>query len=131
MINLRKKFKSFGPLEILVIASVIYVLVMLIWTATTRNAVLEKVNDIKSNHKNVVELLNNEINKCSQNSQQQTSWGEGCDSKWTSSIMIDHILKNIKLKNPYKLNKKLIQSSSDPRIDAEGKAGQSTNKGED
>ena len=36
MINLRKKFKSFGPLEILVIASVIYVLVMLIWTARTR-----------------------------------------------------------------------------------------------
>ena len=129
MINLRKKFKSFGPLEILVIASVIYVLVMLIWTATTRNGVLEKVNDIKSNHKNVVELLNNEINKCSQNSQKQTSWGEDCDSKWTSSIMIDHILKNIKLKNPYSLSKQLIQSSSDPRIDAEGKAGQSTNKG--
>ena len=42
---------------------------------------------------------------------------------------IDHILKNIKLKNPYSLNKQLIQSSSDPRIDAEGKAGQSTNKG--
>ena len=43
--------------------------------------------------------------------------------------MIDHFLKNIKLKNPYSLNKQLIQSSSDPRIDAEGKAGQSTNKG--
>jgi cell shape-determining protein MreC len=63
MINLRKKFKSFGPLEILVITSVIYVLVMLIWTATTRKGVLEKVNDIKSNHTNVVELLNNEINR--------------------------------------------------------------------
>jgi hypothetical protein len=33
------------------------------------------------------------------------------------------------LKNPYSLSKPLIISSSDPRIEAEGKAGQSTNKG--
>ena len=129
MIDFKKKFKSFGPLEILVSISIVYVSMMLIWTASTRSAVLEKANNIKSNHKNVVELLNNEINKCSQNSQIKTSWGEDCNSSWTSSIMIDHILKNIKLKNPYSLNKQLIQSSSDPRIDAEGKAGQSTNKG--
>ena len=73
------------------------------------------------------ELLNNEINKCDELIGKESC--EDCDSKWTSSIMIDHILKNIKLKNPYSLNKQLIQSSSDPRIDAEGKAGQSTNKG--
>ena len=78
--------------------------------------------------KNVVELLNNEINKCDGACIGKESIDD-CDSKWTSSIMIDHILKNIKLKNPYSLNKQLIQSSSDPRIDAEGKAGQSTNKG--
>ena len=129
MINLRKKFKNFGPLELLVFASIFYVAVMLIWTATTRNAVLEKVNNIKSNHKNVVKLLNNEINQCSQNLQKKTSWGEDCNSTWTSSAIVVHIIKNVKLKNPYLLNKPLIQSSADPRIDAEGKAGQSTDKG--
>jgi|TARA_B110000914_G_C15346246_1_gene391643 hypothetical protein len=129
VINLRKKFKNFGPLELLVFASIFYVAVMLIWTATTRNAVLEKVNNIKSNHKNIVKLLNNEINQCSQNLQKKTSWGEDCNSTWTSSAIVEHIIKNVKLKNPYLLNKPLIQSSADPRIDAEGKAGQSTNKG--
>jgi hypothetical protein len=129
MIYLRKKFKNFGPLEGLVFASVFYVIAMLMWTAATRDEVLEKADDIKSNHKNVVELLNNEINECSQNNQKKTSWGEDCNSSWTSSIIIKYILKNVKLKNPYSLSKPLIISSSDPRIDAEGKAGQSTNKG--
>ena len=96
MINFKKKFKSFGPLEILVSASFVYVTVMLVWTLSTRSAVLEKANNIKSNHKGVVELLNNEINKCSQNSQIKTSWGEDCNSSWTSTAIIDHILKNIK-----------------------------------
>ena len=129
MINLRKKFKNFGLLEVLVFASVFYVITMLIWTATTRSGVLERANNIKSNHKNVVEFLNDQIDKCSQDFQKQTSWGEDCNSTWTSSIIVNHILKNIELKNPYSINKPLIQSSSDPRIDAEGKAGQSTNKG--
>ena len=129
MINIRKKFKNFGPLEALVFVSVFYVAIMLVWTALTRDGVLEKANDIKSNHKNVVELLNNEINECSQNNQMKTSWGEDCNSTWTSSTIIEYILKNVKLKNPYSLNKPLIILSSDPRIDAEGKAGQSTNKG--
>ena len=129
MINLRKKFKNFGPLEALVFVSVLYVIVMLIWTATTRNSVLEKVNDIKSNHKKVVELLNYEINECTQNPKKKTSWGENCNSAWTSVAIVEHILKKVNLKNPYSLSKPLIQSSSDPRIDAEGKAGQSTNKG--
>ena len=129
MINLKKKFKNFGLLEVLVFASAFYVVSMLIWTATTRNAVLEKANSIKSNHKSVVKLLNNEVNKCSQDLQKLTSWGENCNSTWTSSIIIEYILKNVKLKNPYSLNKPLIILSSDPRIDAEGKAGQSTNKG--
>ena len=129
MIAIKKKFKNFGPLEVLVFTAVFYVVVMLVWTATTRKGVLEKANDIKSNHKNVVELLNNEINECSQNNQTKTLWGEDCNSTWTSSIIIEYILKNVKLKNPYSLSKPLIISSSDPRIDAEGKAGQSTDKG--
>ena len=129
MTNIRNKFKNFGLLEALVSASVVYVVIMLIWTATTRNTVLEKANNIISNHKSVVELLNNEINKCSQDLQKLTTWGENCNSKWTSPAIVDHILKNIKLKNPYSISKPLVQSSADPRIDAEGKAGQSTNKG--
>ena len=129
MINLRKKFKNFGLLEILVFTSVFYVVTMLIWTATTRNAVLEKANSIKSNHTSVVKLLNNEVNKCSQDLQKDTAWGENCNSTWTSPAIVDHILKNVKLENPYSISKPLIQSSADPRIDAEGKAGQSTNKG--
>jgi hypothetical protein len=38
-------------------------------------------------------------------------------------------LNNFKLNNPYNTKKPLIQTSQDPRIQAEGKAGQSTNKG--
>ena len=38
-------------------------------------------------------------------------------------------MKNIKLNNPYNIDKPLIQTSQDPRIQAEGKAGQSTDKG--
>ena len=129
MINLRKKFKNFGPLEVLVFTAIFYSVAMLIWTATTRNGVLEKANNIKANHKNVVEFLNDQINICSQDLQKQTLWLEECNSTWTSSKIVDYILKNIELKNPYSINKPLIQSSSDPRIDAEGKAGQSTNKG--
>ena len=129
MIAIKKKFKNFGPLEALVFTAVFYVVVTLVWTAATRNEVLDNANDIKSNHKSVVELLNNEINECSQNNQTKTSWGEDCNSTWTSTIIIEYILKNVKLKNPYSLNKPLIILSPDPRIDAEGKAGQSTNKG--
>ena len=129
MISLQKKFKNFGLLEILVSISIFYVVAMLIWTATTRNGVLEKANNIKSNHKNIVKFLNDQINICSQDLQKQTLWGEDCNSTWTSSKIVDYILKNIELKNPYSISKPLIQSSSDPRIDAEGKAGQSTNKG--
>lgn len=123
------RLKNFGPLEIVVFLSILYASTMLIWTATTREGVLEKVNMIKSNHTSVVELLNNEINQCSQNIQKNTSWGENCESMWSSAPIVEYILENIELKNPYSINKPLIQKSSDPRIQAEGKAGQSTDKG--
>ena len=58
MIDIKRKLKNFGPLEFLVISSLIYVVIMLIWTATTRSAVVEKANDIKSNHKMVVDFIN-------------------------------------------------------------------------
>ena len=129
MINLKRKLKNFGPLEFLVLSSLLYVIAMLIWTGTTRSEVLQKANDIKSNHKMVVELINNEVNECSSNIEGKTSWGESCNSIWTSTKIVDYILDNFKFNNPYNIKKPLIQISQDPRIQAEGKAGQSTDKG--
>ena len=129
MINLSRKLKNFGPLEFLVLSSLSYVVIMLIWTASTRSAVIQKANDIKLNHKNVVEFINNEVNECSSNENGKTSWGENCNSSWTSANIVRYILDNFKLNNPYKIEKPLIQTSQDPRIQAEGKAGQSTDKG--
>lgn len=129
MINIKKKLKNFGPLETLVISSFLYVLVMLIWTATTRSDVIKKATDIKNNHKIVVEFINDEVNKCSSNAEGTTAWGEDCISVWTSSKIVEHILNNFNLNNPYKIQKPLVQISQDPRIQAEGKAGQSTDKG--
>ena len=129
MINLSRRLKNFGPLEFLVISSLTYVIIMLIWTASTRSAVVQKANDIKLNHKTVVEFINNEVNECSSNENGKTSWGENCNSSWTSSNIVRYILDNFKLNNPYKIEKPLIQTSQDPRIQAEGKAGQSTDKG--
>ena len=129
MIDLSRKLKNFGPLELLVISSLAYVIIMLIWTASTRSAVVQKANDIKINHKTVVEFINNEVNECSSNENGKTAWGENCNSAWTSSNIVRYILDNFKLNNPYKIEKPLIQTSQDPRIQAEGKAGQSTDKG--
>ena len=129
MIDLSRKLKKFGPLEFLVISSLAYVIIMLIWTASTRSAVVQKANDIKFNHKTVVEFINNEVNECSSNENGKTAWGENCNSAWNSSNIVKYILDNFKLNNPYKIEKPLIQTSQDPRIQAEGKAGQSTDKG--
>jgi len=129
MINIKRKLKNFGPLEFLVLSSLFYVVTMLIWTATTRSDVLQKASDIKSNHKMVVELINNEVNKCISNSDGKTSWGENCNTSWNSSKIVNYIINNFKLNNPYNTKKPLIQTSQDPRIQAEGKAGQSTDKG--
>ena len=129
MIDIKRKLKNFGPLEFLVLSSLSYVVIMLIWTASTRSSVLQKANDIKSNHKTIVEFINNEINQCGANEKNLTSWGENCNSIWNSSNIVKYILDNFKLNNPYNIDKPLIQTSQDPRIQAEGKAGQSTDKG--
>jgi hypothetical protein len=129
MIDIKRKLKNFGPLEFLVLSSLSYVVIMLIWTASTRSSVLQKANDIKSNHKTIVEFINNEINQCSAKEKDLTSWGENCNSIWNSSNIVKYILDNFKLNNPYNIDKPLIQTSQDPRIQAEGKAGQSTDKG--
>ena len=129
MIDAKRRLKNFGPLEFLVISSLFYVVAMLIWTASTRSSVLQKANDIKSNHKMIIEFVNDEINKCSSNKDELTSWGENCNSLWNSSKIVKYMLDNFKLNNPYDIRKPLIQTSQDPRIQAEGKAGQSTDKG--
>ena len=129
MIDINRKLKNFGPLEILVLSSITYVVVMLLWTASTRSEVLQKANDIKSNHKSVVDFINNEVNSCISNEEALTSWGEKCNAVWTSDKIVSYLLSNIDLKNPYSIKKPLIQTSQDPRIQAEGKAGQSTDKG--
>ena len=129
MIEIKRKLKNFGPLEILVLSSLTYVIIMLIWTGTTRSAVIQKANDIKTNHKVVVEFINDQVNKCSSNDKGKTLWGDDCNTTWSSSKIVNYILNNIDLNNPYKINKPLIQTSQDPRIQAEGKAGQSTDKG--
>ena len=73
MIDFKRKLKNFGALEVLVISSIFYVVSMLIWTATTRSEVLQKANDIKSNHKMIVEFVNDEINRCSSEEDQITA----------------------------------------------------------
>ena len=113
MIDLNRKLKNFGPLEFLVLSSLVYVIIMLIWTASTRSAVVQKTNDIKFNHKTVVEFINNEVNECSSNENGITAWGEKCNSAWTSSNIVKYILDNFKLNNPYKIEKPLIQTSQD------------------
>ena len=127
--NIKSKIKNFGILELLIILSTIYVFSMLVWTASTRSAVEEKANSIKENHIKVVNFLNSEINDCSQNLSSNTVWGEPCDSDWKSKKIVIYLINNLRLNNPYNNKSPLIQSASDPRIQAEGKAGQSTDKG--
>ena len=61
MIDILNKIKKFGLLEILVFLSAFYVISMLIWTASTRSAVEEKANTVKSNHKIIVDLINSSL----------------------------------------------------------------------
>ena len=126
MINFRK----FGLLEILVFFSAFYVVSTLVWTASTRSAVEEKANLIKSNHKTIVDFINDQINKCDKrNEQSKTIWGDLCNDTWSSQKIIKYININLNLKNPYSNSSSIAMSAQDPRLQAEGKAGQSTEMG--
>ena len=126
MINFRK----LGLLEVLVFFSALYVVSTLLWTASTRSAVEEKANLIKSNHKTIVNFINNQINKCDNgNEQTKTVWGDLCNDTWSSRKIIKYININLKLKNPYSKSSNTVMSAQDPRLQAEGKAGQSTEMG--
>ena len=123
-------FKKIGLLEILVSFSAIYVISTLIWTASTRSSVEEKANLIKLNHKQVVEFINNQINNCDKNDNKfKTIWGDLCSDTWSSEKIINYINNNIKLKNLNSISSDLVKSAQDPRLQAEGKAGQSTEIG--
>ena len=123
-------FKKLGFLEIIVFFSALYVLSTLIWTASTRSAVEEKASIIKDNHKVIVDFVNNQINTCDgRDDSTKTSWGELCNDSWTSKKIINYINSNLNLKNAYSKNSLIVKGAQDPRIQAEGKAGQSTEMG--
>jgi len=123
------KFKNFGLLELIVTLSGVYVISMLIWTASTRLAVETKANLVRDNHNKVVELINNEINKCDRaDDGTLTIWGDPCDGEWIASKVTSYINKNLNIENPFSDDTK-VKTDPDPRIKAEGKAGQAVEMG--
>jgi hypothetical protein len=124
------KFKNYGLLEFLVFSSAVYVVGMLLWTASTRSAVEEKANTVKLNHKQIVDFINTEINNCDQGDiNSKTAWGDLCKDEWLSAKFVEYINNNMKMVNPYSSNKEILKRAQDPRLQAEGKAGQSTEMG--
>ena len=55
--------------------------------------------------------------------------GDPCKSAWVTDNVIKYVLENLKLTNPYSANSLAIKSTVDPRLQAEGQAGQSTEMG--
>ena len=125
IINLKK----FGLLEFLVIISLIFVVGMLIWTASTRPAVEAKANLVKENHNKVVDFINKEINECGNaDESKMTIWGDPCNGEWMAEKVVSYINNNLKIENPFSDDSK-VKTDPDPRIKAEGKAGQSVEMG--
>ena len=125
IINLKK----FGLLEFLVMISLIFVVGMLIWTASTRPAVEAKANLVKENHNKVVDFINKEINECGNADQSKmTIWGDPCNGEWMAEKVVSYINNNLKIENPFSDESK-VKIDPDPRIKAEGKAGQSVEMG--
>ena len=125
IINLKK----FGLLECLVMISLIFVVGMLIWTASTRPAVEAKANLVKENHNKVVDFINKEINECGNaDESKMTIWGDPCNGEWIAEKVVSYINNNLKIENPFSDESK-VKTDPDPRIKAEGKAGQSVEMG--
>ena len=121
--------KKFGLLEFLVIASLIFVVGMLIWTASTRPAVEAKANLVKENHKKVVDFIINEVNKCGNSDESKvTIWGDPCNGEWIAEKVVSYINNTMNIENPFSDDSK-VKTDPDPRIKAEGKAGQSVEMG--
>ncbi len=125
IINLKK----FGLLEFLVMISLIFVVGMLIWTASTRPAVEAKANLVKENHKKIVDFINNEVNECGNADKSKvTIWGDPCNGEWIAEKVVSYINSNMNIENPFSDDSK-VKTDPDPRIKAEGKAGQSVEMG--
>ena len=123
-------FRNFGLLETIVLLSAIFVISTLIWTALTRSAVEEKADLVKSNHQTIINFVNQEINNCDKgDDKSRTVWGDSCKNEWSSEKVINYINTNLELINPYSSNSIIAKSAQDPRLQAEGKAGQSTEMG--
>ena len=121
--------KKFGLLEFLVMISLIFVVGMLIWTASTRPAVEAKANLVKENHNKVVDFINKEINECGNaDESKMTIWGDPCNGEWMAEKVVSYINNNLKIENPFSDESK-VKTDPDPRIKAEGKAGQSVEMG--
>ena len=130
MSTLIQKFKNFGLLEYLVIFSAVYVVSTLVWTASTRSAVQDKADLVKSNHKIIVDFINTEINNCDKSDENlKTKWGDPCKDIWDSKKIALFINKSLEMKNPYSSTNNIVKLAQDPRLQAEGKAGQSTEMG--
>ena len=122
-------FKNFGLLETLVTLAAVYVVGMLIWTAITRPAVEAKAKQVTENHKKIVDLINNEVNKCGNAEEGSlTIWGDPCNDEWIAKNIINFIKNNLKIENPYS-DEFSVKTDSDPRLKAEGKAGQTVEMG--
>jgi len=123
------KLKNFSLLEALVLLSIFYVVGMLLWTVSTRPAVEAKANLVKENHNKIVEFINNEINKCGNADEStMTVWGDPCNGEWMSNKVVNYINNNLQIKNPFSEDSK-VKTDPDPRIKAEGKAGQTVEMG--
>ena len=122
-------FKNFGLLETLVTLAAVYVVGMLIWTAITRPAVEAKAKQVTENHKKIVDLIHNEVNKCGNAEEGSlTIWGDPCNDEWIAENIINYIKNNLKIENPYS-DEFSVKTDSDPRLKAEGKAGQTVEMG--
>ena len=122
-------FKNFGLLETLVTLAAVYVVGMLIWTAITGPAVEAKAKQVTENHKKIVDLINNEVNKCGNAEEGSlTIWGDPCNDEWIAKNIINYIKNNLKIENPYS-DEFSVKTDSDPRLKAEGKAGQTVEMG--
>ena len=126
---MRINLKNFGLLEVIVLLSIIYVVGMLFWTASTRPAVEAKANLVKENHQKVVDFINNEVNQCGNAEDGSlTIWGDPCNGEWIADKVVKYINSNLQIKNPFSADSK-VKTDPDPRIKAEGKAGQTVEMG--
>ena len=89
----------------------------------------ETAEVITGSDKEVVDLINEEINNCGNNDEgKSTIWGEPCNGEWEADKVVNYINNNLKIENPFSKDT-TVKTDADPRIKAEGKAGQSVEMG--